>query len=83
MAIKITTNTRTLILFNIYNHNNHNQSIDTLANEWDMNENAWTSDPATEIIVLGDFNRHHSTGKPCTTATSRDRIDYSTHYCTL
>ena len=59
-AIKITTNTRTL-LFNVYNHNNHNQSIDILANEWETKEDEWTHDPATEIIVLGDFNRHHST----------------------
>lgn len=55
-AIKITTNTRTLILFNVYNDNNHNQSIKTLANEWETNEDEWMRDPATEIIVLGDFN---------------------------
>ncbi len=60
-AVKITTNTCTLILFNIYNDNNHNHSINMLVDEWDVNEELWTRSPTTEIIILGDFNRHHST----------------------
>jgi len=55
------TNTRTLLLFNVYIDNGNNQGIDALANEWETKENEWLQDPATEIVVLGDFNRHHST----------------------
>ena len=75
-AITITTSTRTLVLFNIYNDNGHNQSIDTLANEWDTNEDEWTSAPATEIVILGDFNRHHSTWEAAHNnhLTSQDRL---------
>ena len=60
-AVKITTDAHTLILVNVYNDNNHNQSIDTLANEWESHEDAWLRNPSTELIVLGNFNRHHST----------------------
>jgi len=60
-AIRITTNARTVLIFNVYNDNNHNQSIKTLANEWEQHEAEWSQLPATEIIVLGDFNRHHCT----------------------
>jgi hypothetical protein len=60
-AIRITTPTRSLLLFNIYNDNTNNDTINTLANEWELRENEWSTLPATEILVLGDFNRHHST----------------------
>ena len=60
-AIKISTNAQSLLLINIYNDNTRNDSIDTLANEWESNEAEWMRGPVTKLIVLGDFNRHHST----------------------
>ena len=76
MAIKITTNARTLLLVNIYNDNGHNQSIDTIANEWETHEDEWMLNPTTEIIVLGDFNRHHHTWEATHNdhLTSQDRL---------
>ena len=61
MAIKISTVACTLILINIYNNNNHNESINTLANEWESNEDVWLRSPTTKLIALGNFNRHHCT----------------------
>src|SRR5258706_2456957 len=70
MAIKIMTNACTLLLINIYNDNGHNQSIDTIANEWETHEDEWTLNPMTKIIVLGNFNRHHRTWE----ATHNDHL---------
>lgn len=60
-AVQIETDWQPLIIINIYNDNTHNQSIDTINNEWDNHENSWLSDPNTKLLVLGDFNWHHST----------------------
>ena len=32
-----------------------------IVNEWETNKQVWTANPTTEILLLGDFNRHHST----------------------
>lgn len=61
MAIQICTNSWTVIIINIYNDNTHNCAINAISSEWETHENTWLADPSTEIIVLGDFNQHHST----------------------
>ena len=60
-AIQINAPTHLLLLINIYSDNTNNHAIETIANEWETHERSWKSKPSTEIIVLGDFNRHHST----------------------
>ena len=60
-AVQINANSRSLLLFNIYNDNTNNNTIETIANEWETHEQVWTAKPSTEILLLGDFNRHHST----------------------
>ena len=60
-AVQINANSRSLLLFNVYNDNTNNHAIETLANEWEAHEQVWSANPATEILLLGDFNRHHST----------------------
>jgi hypothetical protein len=66
-AVKITTNTCAIIIINIYNDIHHNQSIDTLAEQWAANKNNWISNHnTTELLLLGDFNRHHSIWEPST-----------------
>ena len=75
-AIKITTDARTLLLFNVYNDNGHKDTINTIANEWETHENEWKPNPATEMIILGDFNRHHRTWEAIHNdhLTSHDRL---------
>jgi ribonuclease HI len=60
-AVQINANARSLLLFNVYNDNTNNHAIETIANEWETHEQVWTAKPTTEILLLGDFNRHHST----------------------
>ena len=61
-AAKISTNDRAIIIINIYNDINHNGNIDAIAEEWANNENNWAPDDGSiELIIMGDFNRHHST----------------------
>ena len=56
-AVKITTNTHSIIIINIYNDIHHNQTINTLAEVWATNENNWIlNHNATELLLLGDFN---------------------------
>jgi hypothetical protein len=75
-TIKISTNTRSLIIINIYNNNTHNLTINTLAKEWEMNERTWQNPSPTEIIILGNFNCHHSTWESSANShlTSPDRL---------
>ena len=64
-AVKITTENHTLILINLYNNIHHNHNIETIANTWNTHENNWTrGNGQAEIVLLGDFNRHHSIWEP-------------------
>ena len=60
-AIQFNTNTRPVIIINVYNDNTHSRAIDTISRAWETHKNTWLANPNTEIVVLGDFNRHHST----------------------
>ena len=64
-AIKISTRNRSLIVINLYNNINLNLNIAAIADMWNTHGNGWTSgnDP-TEVILLGDFNHHHSMWEP-------------------
>ena len=75
-AVHIKTHTRSLLLFNVYIDNTNNHTIETIANEWELHEQVWSANPATEILLLGDFNRHHSTWEAQHNAhlTSPDRL---------
>ena len=75
-AMRIETTSRPLILINIYNDNTHSRSIDAISNEWTTHEGTWLSNPDTELLILGDFNWHHSTWEVCNNAhlTSQDRL---------
>ena len=75
-AIQIHTNSRMVILINVYNDNTHSHAIDAISREWETHKNTWLANPSTEFIVLGDFNRHHSTWEDCRNAhlTSQDHL---------
>lgn len=60
-AIQFRTDSHTVIIINVYNDNMHSCAIDTISREWEIHKNTWLVDPSTKIIVLGDFNWHHST----------------------
>ena len=66
-AVKITTDNHSLIIINLYNDINHNLNIETIADTWNTHKNNWTAGNAqTEIVLLGDFNHHHSIWEPNT-----------------
>jgi hypothetical protein len=75
-AIKITTTTQSLIIINVYNDNGNNDSINTLSDTWMEHENTWLGNQDTKIIILGDFNQHHSIWESRTNShlTSLDRL---------
>ena len=75
-AVQICTNSCSVILINVYNNNKHSHTIEAISREWETHENTWLEDPSTKIIVLGDFNRHHSTWEDHKNAhlTSQDRL---------
>jgi hypothetical protein len=60
----------------MYNDTDKNNTIDTLANAWAEHENKWLANQNMEIIILGDFNCHHSTWEARTNShlTSLDRL---------
>ena len=75
-AITINTSQRPLTIINIYNANEHNNTIETLSEKWERQEGAFKPGPNTEILLLGDFNRHHPAWEPTDNAhlTSPDRL---------
>lgn len=54
----------------------NNHAIETIANEWETHERTWTMRPSTKVVVLGDFNCHHSTWESRLNAhlTSTDQL---------
>ena len=58
-AIKIQTQHHTLTIINIYNMNDKNDTITILSDAWEARENEFIPTANTELILLGDFNRHH------------------------
>ena len=52
-AIKIATNSGSMIIINIYNGNLNTNTIGTLAREWETREDAWLSPYPTELFILG------------------------------
>ena len=58
-AIKIQTQHHTLTIINIYNANENNDTITILNDTWEAQENEFIPNTNTELILLGDFNRHH------------------------
>ena len=75
-AITMRTSERPLTIINIYNANEHNDTIDTISEQWEQHERTFRPGPSTEILLLGDFNRHHPTWEPANNAhlTSPDRL---------
>ena len=75
-AIRIHTQHHTLTIINIYNANDKNNSITTLSDAWEAQENEFKPTLTTELILLGDFNRHHPTweGNANGHLTSPDRL---------
>ena len=75
-AIQIQTPHHTLTVINIYNANNNNDTINTLSDTWEERENEFMPTPRTELILLGDFNRHHSMWEDLANEhlTSSDRL---------
>jgi hypothetical protein len=60
-AVRIRTQHHTLTIINIYNANEHNNTLSTLSNAWETRETDFIPTTLTEMILLGDFNRHHPT----------------------
>jgi len=56
--------------------NDKNDSITTLSDAWEVQENEFKPTLTTELILLGDFNRHHPTweGNANSHLTSPDRL---------
>ena len=75
-AVKIKTIHHTLVIINIYNANDNNDSLDILSDTWEANEASFLPTPNTELLLLGDFNRHHSLWEEPANAhlTSPDRL---------
>ena len=75
-AIKIQTPNHTITIINIYNANDNNDSLDTLRDLWEAQENVLRPTPNTKLLLLGDFNRHHSAWEGHANAhlTSPDRL---------
>jgi hypothetical protein len=64
-AVKVTTGNHSLIVINLYNDINHNCNIKSITEAWNSHENSWTAgNGQTEVILLGDFNQHHSMWEP-------------------
>ena len=75
-AIRICTQHHTLTIINVYNANDNNDTISTLSDAWEMQEQNFLPTPSTELILLGDFNRHHPSweGNANEHLTSPDRL---------
>ena len=62
---KISTENHSLIIINLYNDISHNLNITSIADLWGTHGNGWTSgNNPTEVVLLGDFNHHHSMWEP-------------------
>jgi hypothetical protein len=60
-AIRVHTQHHILTIINIYNANKHNDTLSTLSDAWETRETDFIPTMSTELILLGDFNRHHPT----------------------
>ena len=75
-AIKINTKHKTLTIINVYIANNNNDAITALQDAWETRETEFMPTTNTELLLLGDFNRHHPTWEGISNAhlTSPDRL---------
>jgi len=75
-AIRICTQCHTLTIINVYNTNDNNNTISTLNDAWEMQEASFLPTTSTELVLLGDFNRHHPSweGNANEHLTSLDRL---------
>jgi hypothetical protein len=70
-AVSIVTNSRPLIIINMYNdnnNNNNNNTINIIKETWEAHKDIWLANPNTELIILSNFNCHHSTWESCNNA---------------
>jgi hypothetical protein len=70
-AVLIVTNSHPLIIINMYNdnnNNNNNNTINIIKETWEAHKDIWLANPNTELIILSNFNCHHSTWESCNNA---------------
>src|SRR5260221_3941564 len=60
-TIRICTQHHTLTIVNIYKANDNNDTISTLSEAWEAQESQFLPAHNTELLLLGNFNRHHCT----------------------